>query len=256
MLVRKGPRWQRARSYADLHQVSDVGVRYDRDVYAAGGYDDQAWALQRAYLEALLGSFQARHGRFKYLDFACGTGRIISVAERFAGDSTGVDISPHMIERALARVSSSRLVVADVLAEPTAIDADYDVISAFRFFLNTEPEMRVGVMASLAGRLRGPDSLLVFNIHGNAHSSLALTSMYRRLRGWGPAWLMSHREVRRLVEGADLTIVDRAGFGLWPHRLYRTWIGPALRAIDRRALTHRVGRSMSHDLVYVCRRVS
>ena len=110
-------------------------------------------------------------------------------------------------------------------------------------------------MASLARRLRGPDSRLVFNIHGNATSSLALTSMYRRLRGWGPAWLMSHREVRSLVEGSGLQIVERVGFGLWPHRLYRTPIGPALRAADRLALGNRFLRSVSHDVIYVCRRV-
>jgi len=252
--ARGGPRWRRASSYADLHQVTDVGVRYDRDVYAPGTYDDHVWSLQRPHLEVLLSDFQARHGRVKYLDFACGTGRIISVAERFAAESTGVDISPFMIERAATRVSRSRLVVANVLADPASIDDDYDVITAFRFFLNTEPEMRVAVMASLAGRLRGDDSLLVFNIHGNATSSLALTSIYRRLRGWGPAWLMSHREVRGLVEGSGLTIVDRMGFGLWPKRLYRTPIGPMIRAIDRWAVRNRLLRPISQDVIYVCRR--
>jgi SAM-dependent methyltransferase len=246
----------RGSSYADMHQVSGVGTRYDGEVYAPGSYDDQVWSLQRPHLEALLRDFETRHGRFKYLDFACGTGRIISVGERFAGESTGVDISPHMIERAATRVSSSRLIVANILTDPSSIDADYDVITAFRFFLNTEHEMRVAVMASLASRLRTPDSLLVFNIHGNARSTLAVTSMYRRLRGWGPAWLMSHREVRALVEGSGLEIVDRIGFGLWPRRLYRTRVGGVLRAIDRWAIARRRLRSVSHDLLYVCRKAA
>ena len=30
-----GPRWQRTSSYSDLHQVAEVGVRYDRDVIVA-----------------------------------------------------------------------------------------------------------------------------------------------------------------------------------------------------------------------------
>lgn len=241
-------------SYARMHQEAGIGSRYDERIYASGGYDDFIWSLERPILQEIVRGARARLGSIRYLDFACGTGRVISSVEGLVDSSVGVDISPHMIEPARGKVSRSELMVADILADPDVAVGPYDLVTAFRFFLNTEPAIRTAVLAQLRRRLAAPDSLLVFNIHGNSRSSLGLTSVYRRLRGWGSAWLMSEADARRMVEAAGFEVESVRGFGLWPKRLYVSPVGGLVRAVDRAVSAIGILRPISHDLLFVCRR--
>lgn len=239
--------------YAESHKADWVPVNYDEVIYDPAGYDMFAWALQKPCLTTIAEGIARKCGPLKYLDFACGTGRIIAAVERLAAESVGLDISLQMLDFARTKVSTSKLVCGDILSQPTIVDADYDFITAFRFFLNTEPDMREKVMRSLARRLAGPDSRLVFNIHGNGWSAEALKSLYQRLRGWGAASTMTYPQVRRLVEGAGLVIDTWYGFGLWPYRLYRTPFAPLLKRIDHWAARKPMLKWLSHDMLFVCR---
>jgi len=238
--------------YARLHFVAGVAKEYD-DVYAPATYDSAMWKLQLPHLRRTLRSVLGQSGRLKYLDFACGTGRIIAAANDLATEATGVDISPLMLQRAAQCVSTSTLRCGDILRSPELVDTDYDAITAFRFFLNTDVETRRPVMRDLARRLRGPASRLIFNIHGSSGSVLALTTLYRQLRGWPPLVTMSHSDVARLVRDATLEIESVRGYGLLPRRLYRTRLAGLARVID--AVTCRLGilAHLSQDVVYVCR---
>jgi SAM-dependent methyltransferase len=240
--------------YARLHQVEDVGVRYDRQEYGAGGHDEFLWSLVRPFLRRLVTEQRLARRPIRYLDFACGTGRIVSALEDLVDDSTGIDISEYMVEEARAKVRHTRLVVADVLEEPDAVGGPYDLVTAFRFFLNTDDFVRPRAMAWLARQLAGPHSRLVFNVHGNATGTLALTSLYMRLRGWGPARLLGYRQVRELAEAAGLRIEACYGFGLFPRRLHRGLLRRPVQAIERRAAASRLLRPISHDVLYVCRK--
>jgi len=189
----------------------------------------------------------------KYLDFACGTGRIISAVEDLTTEALGIDISPLMLARAAER-ARSRLVAGDVLAQSAIADRDYDVITAFRFFLNTEPEMRSAIIRDLADRLRDERSVLVFNIHGSRRSVLALTSAYRRIRGWPPLGLMSPGEVSKLVAAAGLEIQSVSGWGMLPRRLYRSPFRRAIGSVDRGLSRLPGARFLAQDLIYICGR--
>lgn len=242
--------------YAESHKADWVPANYDEVIYDPKGYSAFAWFLQRPYLIRIFKGLTRPDRKLKYLDFACGTGRIISAVEHLTDRAVGLDISPQMLSYAKSKVSKSVLKCGDILEDPDIVDSDYDVITAFRFFLNTEPEMRVRVMQSLAGRLSDGDSRLIFNIHGNAWSADALKSLYQQLRGWGAANTMTYPDVKRLVEAAGLRIVAMYGFGLWPYRLYRTPLAPLLKRIDYWAARQRPLRWFSHDLLFVCQRVS
>jgi SAM-dependent methyltransferase len=242
--------------YAQIHQVEDVGIRYDREVYGAGSHDEFLWSMVRPFLRRLVAAQRAERRPVRYLDFACGTGRIVSSLEDLVDESTGVDISEPMIEQARAKVRHSRLMVTDVLESPDAVAGHYDVVTAFRFFLNTDDFVRPRVMAWLASQLAGPRSRLIFNVHGNPTGTLALTSLYMRLRGWGPARLLGYRQVRELTDAAGLRIEASYGFGLFPRRLHRGVLRRPLEAIERRAAASRFLRPISHDVLYVCRKAT
>lgn len=240
--------------YAQLHFVGGVVERYEAN-YRRSSYDSVVWEWQRPFVRRIIRSMAERTGRLKYLDFACGTGRIISAVEDLSTEAVGIDISPLMLARAADRVRS-RLLCGNVLTEPAIADRDYDVITAFRFFLNTEPDMRLAVMRDLAQRLHDNNSLLIFNIHGSRRSVLALTSLYRRLRGWPPLGLMSPAEVGQLIAASGLEIKGVRGWGIMPRRLYRSPIAGAIDLIDRRASRLPGLSFMGQDLIYVCRRVA
>lgn len=241
-------------AYAELHKADWIPSHYDQVIYDPAGYDTFIWGLQRSVVRSVVQRLAANGKHVKYLDFACGTGRIISALEDLVTEAIGLDISPQMVNQARKR-TSDRVVLksGDILEQPTIVDRDYDLITAFRFFLNTEPELRPRIMRALAQRLAGTNSRLIFNVHGNAWSTVAFKSLYQQLRGWGPANRMSYREIRRLVEHAGLEIEMLYGFGLAPHRLYRTPLAPVARWIDRRAGGKGPLRWISHDILVVCR---
>lgn len=239
--------------YADLHKADWIPVHYDEVMYGQDGYDSFVWSVYKPYLVRIFRDLARKHRRLKYLDFACGTGRIISALEHLATESVGLDISPQMLDLARPKVSSSTLTCGDILEDPGVVDRDYNVITAFRFFLNTEPRMRALIMHALAAHLADGDSRLIFNVHGNRWSWMSMQVLYRRIRGWELANTMSYAEVCRLVAGAGLEIEAWYGFGLWPHRLYRTGLAPFLKALDRRAARSRLLRWISHDMLFVCR---
>ena len=240
--------------YAAVNSQPGNGVFYDEVIYDPSGYDAHIWALQRPLLEALtrdLGSARSR-----YLDFACGTGRILAALESLVGTSYGVDISPDMLRHAADRCHRSQLICGDLLAEPGVFEEAFDVITAFRFFLNTEPSLRQPVMQTLAELLSGPDARLIFNVHGHRPSSLLLQSAYHRLRKWPALHTMSLADINALVDSADLEVVGWYGFGLFPYRLYRTPLSRVAKFLDRLAARRQWLRTVSHDVVVVCRKQS
>jgi SAM-dependent methyltransferase/cytidylate kinase len=247
------PSGNRVSAYAEMHKADWIPINYDQNIYDPAGYDTFVWELYKPYLIRIVQGLAAQHEHMTYLDFACGTGRIISTLEGIPAVSVGLDISPQMVEYARTKVSRSDLRCGDILADPAIIDSNFDLITAFRFFLNTEPEMRALVMNSLARHLANEDSRLIFNIHLNRWSADGLKSLYTRLRGWGPRTTMTYPMVRRLVEDAGLEIERWYGFALWPNRLYRGRFGPLLKAIDRQAARIWPLRWISKDLLFVCR---
>lgn len=252
----EGKMEQHISAYAEMHKAEWIPGNYDENIYDPDGYDSFIWSLYKPVLMRKVRDLASSQGRMKYLDFACGTGRIFAEVEPVATEAVGLDVSPQMIEYARRKVPCGELRCGDILSEPQIVESDFDLITAFRFFLNTEPKMRQLVMRSLAGRLAGPNSRLIFNVHANGYSVDALQSLYQRLRGWGSANTMTYPQVRRLVEEADLEIESWYGFGLWPHRLYRGRVSKLVHWTDQRLWRVPALRWISHDMLFICRRAS
>jgi SAM-dependent methyltransferase len=242
-------------TYSDFFRNEDSVRHYVDVVYRSDDYDAAIWDLQRSFLENWLREFRKSHVRLKGLDFACGTGRIASRTELFTDDIVGLDISADMLEVAKKQTSRTDLRLGDILSEPSIVDYDYDLITAFRFFLNAEADLRARIMRSLAERLRDDRSRLIFNIHGNRHSIRHLTL---RMRGGRGTWRneMSLDEVRRLTDSAGLEIEAWHGFGVLPRFVYRTRMCSAARRIDQFATAAGWLSRISCDLLFICRRKS
>lgn len=119
----------------------------------------------------------------KYLDFACGTGRICGLVAPRAGKAFGVDISPDMLEVARERLTNVEILQGDISDASTdahrrlAQEGPFDLITSFRFFLNAEHALRATMLRTLHPLL-ADDGWFIFNIHKNRTS----------LR-WGADWV-------------------------------------------------------------------
>jgi SAM-dependent methyltransferase len=228
----------------------DVAATYDRERYGPGAYYSFIWDLQRPLLTRTALAVAARTPRPRYLDFACGSGRVLAALEPLVGPAVGLDVSPAMVALAAAKVAGAELRIGDILSDPDVVDRDYDLITAFRFFLHADPSVRGPVLASLADRLRDPGSRLVFNVQGVSSSLHGLAAQ----RPGSSETSMSLASVRRMVRDAGLTIESWAGYGVCP--ACRERLRPMrrlMRTLDAWAAGSQALRGVSRDVIFVCR---
>lgn len=248
-------------SYRERFLQPEQVSSYEAEEYGAASYGSYIWQLQQPMLADLLEQQRRRRVTLRLLDFACGTGRVLSFAARFAQASDGVDISPAMLQKAAARCHRSRLLAGDITAEASLVPGPYDVITAFRFFLNAEPPVRLEVLRALRARLDPEEGMLIANVHGNSMSLRHVSLAYRRWRvrranAAQPDLMlaeMSARQARELFQKAGFEVVEQIGFGVLPQLAHKSALRPIARWIDRRLAAQPLLRSVSVDLLFVCR---
>jgi 2-polyprenyl-3-methyl-5-hydroxy-6-metoxy-1,4-benzoquinol methylase len=176
--------------YRECHLRDDAAEAY-RDVYAAGYYAAQWRQLELPWLSGVFAALKQRGAR-RMLDIACGQGRISLLGAKYFEHVQGIDISPSMLERARAALrEDTSLANVDVHFDAAdvrtfAADKPFDVITAFRFFLNAEDELRLDGLRC-ARRNVAPNGTLIANVHVAATSPLAMfysvSNASRRLMG-------------------------------------------------------------------------
>jgi len=237
-------------SWHQKFQISAQAVAWD-DAYSQPNYNTFIWELQKARLRQIFARLQKAKPTLRHLDFACGTGRVMLGVEDFVSQSVGIDVSPQMITRARAKLPCAEFRHGDILANADLLDGQYDVITAFRFFLNADPEVRTPVLRLLGQHLSGEHARLIFNIHSNVFSYLGLRNALLPLPN---EQSMSFASVCRHIEEAGLAIESWYGFGIFPfRRLHSTWLSRWLQKSDSWAAQRGWLRRVSGDLLFVCR---
>jgi SAM-dependent methyltransferase len=227
---------------------------YDRTIYGPRSYDSWTWCLQRVYLMQVMDRYFGGT-RPRYLDFACGSGRVIAALEGGRTVSaSGIDVSPSMLALARAKLHWSRLATGDATVDPSLLDAPYDLITAFRFFLNADDGLRARALEVLRGAL-ADDGLLVLNVHGNTTSlrglSLLVRPFRRNLPPGPPPRQLSPLAMRRLLRRHGFEVVETRGFGVLTQGLHRL-LGPSVHARLQRLLSLGPAKYLAVDLVLVC----
>jgi SAM-dependent methyltransferase len=210
------------------------------------------WKLERRVLDRIVRESFA-DGAARYLDFACGTGRILGYLQPRVACAVGVDISPSMLEVARASVPGATLIEADITRDDALGALQFDLVTAFRFFPNAEPELRAAVMQKLVLHL-APGGLLVFNNHKNDGSLAQRIAQWRKPDIADPGMMCAH-EVRRLVHDAGLVVVKAHPLGVLPltenHMARPYWVMGGLESLA----SHVPGvLPLAQDVIYVCRR--
>lgn len=234
-------------SYRESHKVkgADYHRRFERHSYRG-----VLWTLEREVLDAVAPASDAVH--LDYLDFACGTGRVLAYLEPRVKTAAGVDVSASMLTEARRRVQRAVLYQRDLTREACWPPSSFDLITAFRFFANAEPELRVEALRALRALLR-PNGRLVFNNHEHLGS---VGKRIKRLLGSGGRIGLSHQDVERLVADGGLEVERVYAIGLWPlkERVPRRFVS-LLTRLERTAARHLNLASIGNDLIYICRGV-
>jgi predicted TPR repeat methyltransferase len=240
-------------NYGQDYRQSHVGPEswakdYDSKLFSPGSFDAIMWEREQRLLDRIL----QEHVRCRdsYLDFACGTGRVLAHVEPHFQASVGLDISATMLAVAQQRVRAAMLVEADATRDPRVLGGQrFDFITAFRFFLNAQPALRDEAMSFLASMLKNEQSRLLFNVHGNRYSKRALIAAKARFTREQFA-SMSVRESIDLAARHGLEIVEWYGLGSYDKSLLRLMPLSAWHWADRVAA---LPKRFAVYLYFVCR---
>lgn len=239
-------------SYRESHKYEGKGAEYEA-YYQNKAWQKFLWSRERDILLRILKKYFI--GRDVHLlDFACGTGRITEFLENHVKTSTGVDVSGSMLAFAKEKLKRTDLIETDITAENILKPRKFNLITAFRFFLNAEPELRsVGIRA--LAELLDEDGYLVFNNHQNSGSPWIRLryAHYRKKNPEGIYNVMSIGQMKKLVEEAGLEIVEIFSIGFFnPPKIPVP--GCLNRGIDWAAGKLKFMNRFSENLIAVCRR--
>jgi len=184
------------------------GAVYDRTI-AASALDAHMDRWERVHLHRIVSRFYPKLIP-RYLDFACGTGRITAHLAAHAVETYGVDVSESMLEVARARCGQARFMHADLTRGEGDLGL-FDVVTAFRFFGNAQDELRCAALAAINHHLK-PGGHLILNNHRNPQSFLGLCY---RLGAGVPALDLSHAKLTRLLRRHGFEIVAQRAIGFW-----------------------------------------
>jgi ubiquinone/menaquinone biosynthesis C-methylase UbiE len=253
-------------AYTDHYQdQGKSGESYDRSL--ANRFELAIFRLEHIILRDLFRRLRSSDPNTHYLDFACGTGRIIEVLRDLIRTKVGVDTSAGQLAVARAKVPDAEFVHGNVVTEPGLLGGrKFNLITSFRLLLNLEPENRVPILRALR-ELLTTDGYLVIDNHMNRLSMLGLTALFAHkvLRvpkkplvppgRRGIISTMSESEMRSALTAAGLHVEEvhrifmlpgHKGFQLLPTR----WLVPVEAFLSRIPVANR----LSKNQIYVCRR--
>lgn len=237
--------------YRNSHTQVGKGAVYDCRLYAEDSAHTSLWHLESQYLSDLIERLVP--GKNKYLDFACGTGRIIASFAECFNEADGIDISEPMLALARAKKLKAELIQGDITKDANIVGDGYDLITAFRFFLNAQDSLRREVITILAEKL-APDGILVFNIHNSKPSLLWLQNSFMNIFKTAKVKSMSRRQVNELLKDTPLQIVETTAFGIIPKAAHIILKPRLWRWLDRTLRKCRFLQNIGSDVIYVCRR--
>lgn len=209
-------------SYSEKFISSEAVESYDNDEYSQLSVSNLLWQIEQEILFEIVSNLASKL-ELRYLDFACGTGRITSFIEPFVASSTGIDISSEMISRACKRTVKTKFFCKDITKE-NMIEASYNLITSFRFLSNVDSNLRVLILLSLRQRME-PEAILIVNTHTNPFSYkifFIILNYARKLFGMSiHTKYLSKRRFQKILDDAGFDVIQVIGYGFMPGKILR-----------------------------------
>jgi len=196
--------------YRDSHTAKGYGKFYDNDLFKEGTFGYEIWQKEKVILEDIVTRY-TNAGR--YLDFACGTGRVLSALEDYFDEAIGLDISEDMQNIAKQKIKKATLICGDATKNDQLVSGKFNCISAFRFFLNAQESLRHDALKFITNKLENENAVFIFNIHGNVYSTRWFLVAFDKILGRSKQNQMSLKQVRKMLEVHNLEIIEYHGVG-------------------------------------------
>jgi SAM-dependent methyltransferase len=235
---------------ADYRQSHlERGGTYDATL--GGSPFDAYMAKWEAHWLANLVAALHDNGIPRYLDFACGTGRITRTVAPHARESIGIDVSHSMLEVARTKCPGTRFIEADITR--TSLDlGKFDLLTSFRFFGNAQDALRHEVLTALARLLR-PGGHLIVNNHRNP---LSTSAFLHRITGGSHGMDLTYFKFRRMLRKSGFALVKAQPIGFW---LFRSGMQSSSAILDagasrERWFGSRIYAPFAPDMILVARK--
>ena len=247
--------------YRESHTLKGKGKVYDNS-FEIFPFRKFSWEWEKKQLDIIL----AKHLKPEHtvLDFACGTGRILDYLVTKSKNVSGVDLSDTMLEVSKSRLPDIELVKADITRNNVFEKGGrtFNVITAFRFFLNAQDELRKEVYESLSPIL-DKDGILIFNNHGNRYNAGVLLSYWFILKNvFRKAenriynyHTLSHRDIKRYLKEFNYEIIETYHRGVLPVMNEKTSFDVSkLDGIEDWFSRYKFFRLFARNVLYVCKK--
>jgi SAM-dependent methyltransferase len=246
--------------YSQYFSSTDDVTKYDA-LFESDACEHACWGVQRPLLLSVLRDLHGGDSTdaSRALDFACGTGRVTVVVRDAGWDVVGLDASPAMIEPARARLPDVEFregLLGDAETDQwLAGIGGFQLITAFRFFLNASAADRGPILQLLAAQLAATGRLVVNN-HGSGPSLRNLGLRVRRKAG---STMIAQRDFVTMLTDAGLHVERQWGGQIFARSLYGApVVGGVCRAVERllprSTFGRRFVRQFGANQMYVCRR--
>ncbi|MBN1391371.1 MAG: class I SAM-dependent methyltransferase [Sedimentisphaerales bacterium] len=234
--------------YRDSHTHVNKGCQYDRR-FIEFKWRKYLWEREQLALDKILQKYFGNRS-IRYLDFACGTGRILQFMKKRVDSCTGIDVSESMLKECLRKLPDIEIIHADITRDDVLGGRVFDLITAFRFFPNAQDSLRSEAIEVLSKHL-SPGGILVFNNHRNTSSFLY--TLARMLKN--DIRTMSNSEIDNLAASVNLEIVETFSIGVLPGYDNHPMIAPSFvhKCADSFANACGLGKTLCQDIIYVCR---
>ena len=201
--------------YRNSHSALSKADDYDPQFWTSGTTKHLFWEIERMIISDIINTLTPPPKRA--LDFACGTGRVLSFLETHVSETTGIDVAEGMLKIARKRCHRSRILEGDLTKNYRLIEDKFDLVSAFRFFLNAQQELRESAL-KVIHKLITSKGLLIVNFHLNPQST---TGTYLRFRFWLNGTnrsMMTVQEAKSLLWNCGFNPLEVYGYGYLFHR--------------------------------------
>lgn len=206
-------------SYTEGYQNNPKrGEGYDKKI--SNKFELFVWDLEKYFLKNATDVFLKGKKDIQYLDFACGTGRVIAffVNEIGINDATGVDTSEGMLVEARKKTSANFICGNIVENKDLLKDQKFDLITIFRLFLNLEKNNGEIILKNVSRYLKD-DGYIVLNNHINRYSFIGFQFWVRRLLGSKKIInTATQREFEKMIRDSSLKIEKIYKFTFLPGR--------------------------------------
>src|SRR4051794_27452497 len=117
------PGFQGRPDYRSAHLGAATANDYDHDFHDPNTAKGLHWRLEQRMLGEVLDDLVFPRPRVA-VDFACGTGRVLSFLEPKVDRTIGINISPDMLAIARARCSRSELLQGDITCGEVSLEPE------------------------------------------------------------------------------------------------------------------------------------